>query len=345
MVFEEFLLETGQEEPLVVILDPEEIPNLRRNPRDYLKDDEWVEDDDLDPPDDPDDDDEHWVAVASNKEQLLTRGLLNLCSASRDAAMRFQGRPDEEPISDCYDARELEGLGLSLARDFFWFPDDMLQMIIVEDEIHFGAVHHEDGVKVQNAMLSIRTVEAAINLTNRIEEVGDDFDIDEYGPGLHLDTQDLFRSFHGLKKLVVMVDVPRQHVSWDKIQVVKPDDPALLALAGETGRERCLSALRAYETWSIEPYEPKRCGCDRGNDDDDDSDGGIDFTNFDNLQEMSHLEMIYRDEIASNSDATWDDGYESDNDLLYYPKEDWPQLFFGFLKPSPLPTSSPDIVS
>lgn len=336
MVFEEFLLETGQEEPLVVILDPEQIPNLRSNPDDDVED--YYNSDD-------DDDDEYWIAVAANKKQLLTRGLLNVCSASRDAAMRFEGRPDEKPISDCYPARELGGLGLLLARDFFWVPDDMLELTILQDEITFRAVHYHDGVKVQNGMLSIHTVEAAINLTNRMREVGDDFDIDEYGPGLHLDTKDLFRSFHGLKKLVVMVDVPRQHVSWDKIQVVKPDDPALLTLAGETGRDRCLSVLRAYETWSIEPYESKRRGSDSGSDDDD-SDGGIDSINFHNLQEMSHLEMIYRDEIASNSDATWNDGYENESDLLhYYPKEDWPQLLFGFLKPSSLPTSSPDIVS
>lgn len=343
MIFEDFLLQNSPEKPRVVILHIEEVPSLRLTSGDYLEQSGVKV--------------TNWGQLLAEGPDSVARSLLDVCSSSREAAIRFPGCPEERPFPPHHRIKELLGLGLSLTRDFIWFPDDMLELTIVQENIpYYNPVYFPEGEGIENAIISIQAVETAMDLTNRMRE--DDVDIDDMGPGLHLAVDELFKSFEGLRQLVVMVDVPRQHVSWDKIQIVKPDDPALLTLAGETGRERCLSVLRAYEALSVQPHDSESDGndsvgdgSDSGSDGsdsashDNDSDGGIDFTNFHNLQEMSLEEMIYREEIASDSNATWNDGYENESDWDLYEKEEWPQLSFGFLKPSSLPTSSPDIVS
>lgn len=332
MIFEEFLLDHGPEKPRVVVLGMEEIPDpegfdwrLKVENREQLK--------------------------AENADILAT-GFLGVCSSSRAVARRHLARPVETPHPPRYDPA-LMGLDLSFSRDLFWIPSeglgfdegDLCTPYVPDMISHYG--NEQDNI--EHIMLDVRMFEIILRSANQwVRDHGDadglrlglNFRVDmvdegesSLGPtvrvGLTMYTnrddwsrpkldwivEDLLMCFLGLKKLILAVDIPRKHVPWDQIQIVRPDDPKLLTLAGEARRDRCLTVSQEYETRRNSREASDGYGSDfYDRDNDSDSEGGF----------------------SDDSEP------ESESELRI---NRWPQLSFAFLTPSSEPMLSTETVS
>lgn len=230
MVFEEVILAT--QKPRIVLLDVEEfqvdVPDLP----------EWFDPEYI-----------CWQFRVENREELraenpkvVARNLLGACSASRHVAARFLDRPGDiikPPANDI----GLMGLGLSLTSDVFWISDDMERFMRVSGGFPVGQ-GLPDEHDMDTVMLSLHTFEQVFDLDNiQTPEDHENVSAPLYeGSLLH----DLCFTFTGARNLVIMVDVPRGHVSWDQLHFRGANDPTPVAMSDEDGPARCHSALESY---------------------------------------------------------------------------------------------------
>ncbi|KAK7713711.1 hypothetical protein SLS63_012026 [Diaporthe eres] len=226
MVFEEFILATKK--PRIALLD--------------------VEDVDLGIPDDPDF--PAWRIRIDNPEQLhaekptvVARSLLGVSSASRHVATRFLDRPDhtwDPPYCHHLPAE----LGLSVERDVFWVPDDLPQDMKTRSGGPAGHGRSEED-DMEFVMISLDTFERHFQWgTNQLWEDREEIRGSEIGRRSVL--RKFFWTYPRSRHLIIMVDVPRGHVSWDQIQVVGSNDPTPYTMRDEDGPARCHSALENY---------------------------------------------------------------------------------------------------
>lgn len=236
MVFEEFI--RAAQSPRIVLLDVEGCQVLKYNA--FLG---------------------HEVPVpglrfrVDNREELhsespavVARRLLAVCSSSRQVAKRFLERPDciDQPPED-YEA--LMGLGLSLHDDCFWVPDDLPRYM----EVHrrpAAALEYSDQHRIRSIMLSLDTFEESLDWARKRWE-RDEY-VSEADLRLRFTLEDLLASYFGLQSLIIMVNVPRQHVCWDQMQIVNPNDGAQFDMSDEHGSARCKSVFEKYEALRTE---------------------------------------------------------------------------------------------
>lgn len=283
MVFEEFILATKK--PRIVLLDVEEVQIVTPDILDF----------------------DGWQFRVGNREELhaenprvVARSLLGVCSASRHAATQFLDRPDEIIKPPRYDTA-LMGLGLSLSSDVFWIPDDLLQFMKTCDNIPASYLPPEEE-DIDTVMLSLHTLEQVFHRCNaRIRE--DHSDLGQGAVYHHALLHELFFAFSGMRNLVIMVDVPRGHVSWDQLQVVGVNDPTSVTMSVEDGPARCHSALENYLALQS-----------------------------DYMKVVAHERRVNH-EMMDSEDETTD--FEDDGWF-----QQWPDISFAFMKPLLSPRSA-----
>ncbi|KAG6358518.1 hypothetical protein INS49_014402 [Diaporthe citri] len=232
MVFEEVILAT--QKPRIVLLDVEEVQIVDTDLPELLGLQLLS----------------GWKFRVENREELhaenpkvVASSLLGVCSASRHVAARSLGRPDEI-IKPPQNDNALMGLDLSHTSDVFWLSDDMARFMDICDGVPIGeGLPDEDDM--DTVMLSLQTLEQVFHLRNiQIREDHENLiRVSMYqGSVLH----DLFLTFPGVRNLVIMVDVPRGHISWDQLQVFGANNPTPVTMSDEDGPARCHSALESY---------------------------------------------------------------------------------------------------
>lgn len=296
MVFEEVIL--AAQEPRIVLLDVEEVEIL-----------------DTDNPVLRGSDYNGWQFRVENREELraerpkvVARSLLGVCSASRHVAARFLDRPDEMIKPRPCD-NTLMALGLSLTSDFFWLSDDLPRFMETCDNIPAGWGPPEEDY-IESIMLSLHTFEQVFDL-GKIHSRKNHENMNEAVLYLCSIMHDLFFTFSGLRNLVIMVDVPRSHISWDQLQVVGANDPTTVTMIDEDGPARCHSALEDYLALQS------------------------DYMKVVARERQTHEAMDSDDDDFDDSDSDDDD---SDPGIMW--SQQWPEISFAFLKPSLQFTSS-----
>lgn len=189
-----------------------------------------------------------WQLRLENREQLhaenpavAARSLLGLCSASRYVAKRYLDRPDGT-INPPYHDAALMGLGLSLASDAYWVQDDLVRFVEGLQGLPAGSTPSLfDLGDMESIMISFNAFEEIIDAASHPDEI-----IYVRTARLSLLPFELFAFFRGRRNWIIMVDVPRRHLSWDQIRVVGMEDPALLGMGDEDLRVRCLSLFQRY---------------------------------------------------------------------------------------------------
>lgn len=239
MVFEEFI--RAAQSPRIVLLDVEDCQVLKYDL--FLGHEVRVP---------------GWRFRVENREELhlespavVARRLLAVCSSSRQVAKRFLERPDRitQPPED-YEA--LMGLGLSLQDDFFWVPDDLPRYMQVHRRP--AAVRgHSDQHEIRSIMISLDTFEESLNWARK--RWGRDEYASEAEVRLRFTLECLLASYFGLQSLIIMVNIPRQHVCWDQMQIVKLNDLASFDMFDEHGSARCKSVFEKYEELRTEHME------------------------------------------------------------------------------------------
>lgn len=226
MVFEEFLQAT--QKPRIVLLDVEECQLFS-----------W---------------DSHllgWQLKVENREQLhaenpavVARSLLGVSRRSRYVATRFLDRLDDM-IDPPIHSDALMGLGLSLACDFFWLPDDLPRFVATRGNPP-ALLGPTDEEEVDFIMISLHAFEEALRWAMGRWE---DYErVDGAAQWLRFVLGDVLDYYPASWNLVIIVDVPRGHISWDQIEIVGAHDIAIFGMGGDDGPDRCCSAFRNYET-------------------------------------------------------------------------------------------------
>lgn len=179
-----------------------------------------------------------------NRQQLhagnpavVAESLMDLCSASRDVATRYLARPGGTIKPPRHEAA-LMGLGLSLASDAYWLPNDVPALMEV---LRVGGGIVEEG-DMESVMISFDVFERLVHATASPPGVV------ENGLRLGITFLQIFYFFHGVRNLIIMVDLPRRHHSWDQIRVVGTEDSTRFEMDDENLRARCLSVFQRYET-------------------------------------------------------------------------------------------------
>lgn len=213
-----------------------------------------------------------WYLELENHEQLhmgpasvMARSLMALCGSSRYVATRVLGATQlSEPTSMPIQSE----LTLSLVRDVFWVPDDLVQFMKTtydsvfrpnrdEPRVAFECQSHLapfetsttytlDLHRIKYAMISLHTFEQAILWSDPDSEWCGGDSIEAFLSRKYCLAR-LNWEFLGVPNLIVMVDVPRVQVSWEHIQIVGVDDPALYELGAKRGPDRFLSARRDFK--------------------------------------------------------------------------------------------------
>lgn len=248
MVFEQVILATPK--PRIVLIDAEEVVKFAQ--RFEFVGPGWV-------------DYAAWTPVVENKEQLYAEkptvvawGLLGVNSASRYVATRFLHRSVEiNPMVEInylgnlvnvpYYGHLPKQLNLSVESDVFWVPDDLEEFCRIRNHRPTGSTDGEpEEDHMQSVMISLHTFEKAFQW--KIDQSREDYlDVCETHRGWGSVLRTVLRYyFPRTRNLIVMVDVPRGHVSWDQIQVVGADDPTPYTLSDGDAPVRCYSALESY---------------------------------------------------------------------------------------------------
>lgn len=231
MVFEEFI--RAAQEPSIVLLDVEDCEALDY---DYHAD-EMVPV-------------LGWQLRVDNREQLhsespavVARRLLAVCSTSRQVAKRFLDRPD--PVAQAPEHCEaLMGLGLSLDDDIFRLPDDLPRYR--EVRLRPAAVRNSwDEHRITSIMISLDAFEERLHWAQKSWSGHER--VSRADVTLKFTLAGIFTAYLGAQRLIIMVDTPRQHVSWDQIRIVKANDRALFGVSDEHGSARYNSAFDNYE--------------------------------------------------------------------------------------------------
>jgi hypothetical protein len=191
-----------------------------------------------------------WQWSIGNREQLeqgslatVAATLLQVNTTARYVANQFLDRLGQ-PINPPRTSEAMMGLGLSLSNDIFWLPDDLPHFLITT----MGApvvLGPTDDESISNIMISLRAFEVTLRWAmKRGEQYEED---DEFEQFLAVVLINVVDSFPAAWDLTIMVDVPRgNNVSWDQVQIVAGNDPALSKLGGDLPR-RCQRAYDRYE--------------------------------------------------------------------------------------------------
>lgn len=219
MVWEEVV--SAIEKPRVVLLDVEECPDFQIA--------EYSEDLDV------------WRIRVDNSEELFAEShlaaalnLSGVCSTSRYVATRTLDQIHiVNPPQYCL---AFEDLGLSLSSDVFWIPDNLLRFMQARQDpsVILEAADEHD---INQLMISLDSLEKLVHWATGHWELYEDTNEDMHMLSLFL--EELFDSFRSAHALIVMVDVPRGHVSWDQIQVA--------GLHEDNVPDRCHSVFQLYE--------------------------------------------------------------------------------------------------
>lgn len=261
-----------------------------------------------------------WTPMVENEEQLhaekptvVAWSLLGVSSASRYVATRFLQRSVEinpmieinylgNLINVAYYGHLPKQLGLSLELDVFWIPDDLEEYYRIRNHRPTGSTGEEpEEDHMQSVMVSLHAFEKAFQW--KIDQSREDYlDVCETYLGWGSVLRNVFRRyFPRMRNLIVMVDVPRGHVSWDQIQVVGADDPTPYTLSDEDAPARCYSALESYMALQSE-----------------------------------YMRIIARELRQYLSLGLPLDEFDPEERLT----QPWPELSFAFRRPSLLPTPS-----
>lgn len=249
MVFEQVILAT--QKPRIVLIDAEEVISAEEvelvgpGRVDYAA----------------------WTPMVENKEQLhaekptvVAWSLLGVNSASRYVATRFLHRSVEiNPMIEInylgnlinipYYGHLPKRLGLSVELDVFWVPDDLEEFCRIRNHRSTGNTDGDpEEDHMQSVMISLHTFEKTFQkkIDQSRQSRKEYLDVCETYLGEGSALRNFFRYFPRMRNLIVMVDVPRGHLSWDQIQVVEADDPTPYTLGDEDAPNRCYSALESY---------------------------------------------------------------------------------------------------
>lgn len=186
-----------------------------------------------------------WQLSLDNREQLhagnpavAAEGIMGLCSASRDVATRFLAGHGGTTIKPPRHEAALMGLGLSLASDAYWIPHNMVSLV---DPLIYGTGIVEES-DMESVMISLDTFEEPVQVASNPEGV-----VDVRTARLSILILEFFQFFYGIRNLIIMVDVPRRHISWNQIRIVGVEDPTLPGIDDEDLRARCLDVFQRYE--------------------------------------------------------------------------------------------------
>lgn len=193
-----------------------------------------------------------WRMAVDNREQLhwenisaVARGLLALCSSSRRVATQFLDRPQRVIKKAPEKHPALMGLGLSLEYDLFWLPDTLAPFIAFHRRLWAGGLGgYSDERRMRTIMISLDAFEVALHWAQ------DQWFKDEstkLGADLHRVLWRLFTLWYwGARNLIIMVDVPRRHVSLDEFKIFRTDGRTRSRMLGEHESARCNSVFGKY---------------------------------------------------------------------------------------------------
>ncbi|KAK2609400.1 hypothetical protein N8I77_002897 [Diaporthe amygdali] len=191
-----------------------------------------------------------WQITVENRQQLheenpsvVAHKIMGISSAGGYTGTRFLNTLNViDPPRYC---SALFGLGVSLAWDLFWLPDNLEQFMATrqypallrgptdEDEINF-------------IMMSLHVFEEAVRWAGRRWEQHEE--LNENTQRRQFLLNEVFECFPSSWELVIMVNVPRGHISWDEVQLTGINDPEILTMGDrEDGPDRCHSVYQTYE--------------------------------------------------------------------------------------------------
>lgn len=229
MVFEEFI--RAAQKPRIVLLDAEgceRVLDWEKRPR------------------------LGWRMAVDNREQLhwenisaVARGLLALCSSSRHVATQFLERPQRVIKEAPEEHPALMGLGLSLEHDLFWLPDTLAPFMAFHRRLWAGGLGGDsDERRMRTIMISLDTFEVALHWAQ------DQWFKDERSK-LAAELHDVLWALFTLwyweaRNLIIMVDVPRRHVSLDEFKIFRTDGRTRFRMLDEHQSARCNSVFGKY---------------------------------------------------------------------------------------------------
>lgn len=230
MVFEEFF--RAEQKPRIVLLDAEGC----KGPLDWEKRPTLS-----------------WRLTVNNREQLhwenmsaVARGLLALCSSSRRVATQFLDRPQRVIKEAPEEHPALMGLGLSLRHDLFWLPDTLAPFTAFHGHPLAGGLEGlSDERRMRTIMISLDTFEVALHWAS---DQWFNNERTKLGADLHFLLSALFtRWYWEARVLIIMVDVPRRHVSLDEFKIFRTDGRTRFnRMLDEHESARCNSVFGKY---------------------------------------------------------------------------------------------------